>query len=321
MMISSWPVGRPARVFTLRNLRNMRVSISEHGAAMVSWWAPDRYGRMADVLLGYPEESDYAHNAACLGAVVNRDGGVPRLHTAHWRGELDVGGASLRLRPTDQYGMGAGLAEMEVRYDLDDDGSLSVGYHVVADTAAMVNLGTHACFNLNGGQADVGDHMLQIDADRFLAIESGGVLRDTAVSGTPFDFRRPAPIGPRLHWPHEQIGVAGGFDHAYHLGASSGIARPAAVIHDPSSGRRLQVSTTEASLRFYSGNRLDGVVGRGTGPYQRHAGFCLEAGAFRVQRDGVPAPGMLLGPGEVYRHTTVYRVSLQPYAGFHKVIA
>lgn len=309
----SWQAGRPARLFTLRNLRDMRVTISEHGAAMVSWWAPDRYGRMGDVLLGYEDDGDYARNDACLGAVVHRDGSVPRLHAPHWRGELDIGGASLRLRPADSYGIGAGLADVEVRYDLDDDGCLSIGYHAVADAPSLVNLSTHACFNLSGGQTDVGDHMLQIDADRFLAIESGGAWRDTEVSGTPFDFRRPAPIGPRLHWPHDQIGVAGGFDHAFHVGGgNSGIARPVASIHDPGSGRRLQVSTTESGLHFYSGNRLGGVVGRGAAPYGRHAGFCLEAGASRVQRDGLRAAGTLLGPGEVYRHTTVYRVSLQP---------
>lgn len=313
MNLSTPPALRPARLFTLRNSREMRVTISEHGAAMVSWWAPDRYGRMADVLLGYPEDSDYARNEACLGAVVNRDGAAPRLHAAHWRGELDVGGASLRLRPADAYGIGAGLAEMEVRYDLDEEGSLSIDYHVVADSPALVNFSTHACFNLNGGSADVGDHMLQIEADRFLALEPGGGMRELEVSGTPFDFRRPAPIGPRLHWPYEQVRLAGGFDHAWQVGgAGSGIARRVATIHDPGSGRRLQVSTTEAGLHFYSGNRLDGVAGRGPAPYARHAGFCLEAGASRVQRDGLRAPGMLLGPGEVYRHTTVYRLSLQP---------
>ncbi len=292
----------------------MRVTISEHGAALVSWWAPDRYGRMADVLLGYAEEDDYARNAAGLGAVVNQDGSMPRPHAPHWRGELEHGGAGLKLRPADLYGMGAGLAEIEVRYFLDDDGALAIDYHVAADAPVLVDLSTHACFNLGGGHEDVGDHMLQIDADRFLAIEPGGALRETGVGGTPFDFRRPAPIGPRLHWPHEQIGLAGGFDHAYRVGsdAASGFARLVATIHDPGSGRRLQVSTSEAGLHFYSGNQLEGVAGRGPAPYGRHAGFCLDARASRLQRDGARVAGMLLGPGEIYRQSTVYRLSLQP---------
>jgi aldose 1-epimerase len=317
MKMVSWPTDRPARVFTLRNLRDMRVTISEHCAALVSWWAPDRYGRMADVLLGYGDEGGYARNGAGLGAVVHRGGApgtLPHQHARVWRGELEAGGASLTLRPAGVVDMGLGLSEMEVRYDLDEDGCLSIDYYAVAEAPALINPSTHACFNLNGGQADVGDHMLQIHADRYLAIEAGGALREAEVGGTPFDFRRPAAIGPRLNWPHPQTGAAGGFDHAYCVGtgAGAGIARQAATIHDPGSGRRLQVSTTEAGLHFYSGNRLDGVVGRGPDPYVRHAGFCLEPGAFRDRRDGVRTAGVLLGPGEVYRHTTTYRVSLQP---------
>lgn len=315
--MKSWSTDRPARLFTLRNERDMRVTISEYGAALVSWWAPDRYGRVADVLLGYSDESDYARNQACLGAVVCRGStrsSLPRLHAPYWRGELEAGGASLKLRPAGEYGQDAGLAEAEVRYGLDDDGCLSIDYHAVAETPALINPSTHACFNLNGGYADVGDHILQINADRFLEIEPGGALRDAAVNGTPFDFRRPAAIGPRLCWPHPQVGEAGGFDHFFCVGsgAGMGIARQVASIHDPGSGRRLQVSTTEAGLHFYSGNRLDGVRGRGDAPYVRHAGFCLEAGAFRDRRDGARDVGVLLGAGEIYRHTTVYRLSLQP---------
>jgi aldose 1-epimerase len=311
MTTHCWPVERPSRVFTLRNQRDMRVTVSEHGAALVSWWAPDRYGRMADVLLGYPEQQDYAGNAACLGAVVERargaDGGAPRLHAAHWRGALEDGGAGLRLRPAAKTGI-------EVRYALTDDGCLSIDLRAVAAAPALANLSSHACFNLNGGRADVGDHMLQIDADRYLEIEAEGRWRSAAVSGTPFDFRRPAAIGPRLRWPHAQIGLAGGFDHCYCLGAGSaaGLVRQVATIHDPGSGRRLQVSTSGAGLRFYSGNRLGGVAGRGPGLYARHAGFCLEAGIFSGQDDPCRGAGPVLRSGDVYRQTTIYRLSLEP---------
>jgi aldose 1-epimerase len=143
----------------------MQVTISEHGAALVSWWAPDRYGRTANVLLGHADESEYARHQSCLGAVVERDSGrhagMPRLHASRWHG----------------------------------DGSLSIDCQSTAETQTLMNLSTHACFNLNGGIADVGDHMLQIHADLYFEIGPGGAWRDAAVSGTPFDFRRPAAIG------------------------------------------------------------------------------------------------------------------------------
>jgi aldose 1-epimerase len=296
----------------------MQVTVSEHGAALVSWWAPDRYGRTANVLLGYADESDYARNQSCLGAVVERGGstraGMPRLHASCWRGDLEVGGAAVRLRPSNVDGSRAAWGEIEVRYTLDDDGSLSIDYQTTAGTQALMNLSTHACFNLNGGLADVGDHMLQIHADRYFEIEAGGTWRDAAVSGTPFDFRRPAAIGPRLCWPHAQIGVAGGFDHCYRVGcaAGSGVVRPVATVHDPGSGRRLQVSTNEPGLRFYSGNRLGGLQGRGYGPYVRHAGFCLEADTFGPQDDRFRPADAMSSPGDTYRRTTVYRLSLLP---------
>jgi aldose 1-epimerase len=300
-MMNSWLMNRPGRQFTLRNLRDMRVTISEHSAALVSWWAPDRYGRMADVLLGYPDENDDARNETCL-------------HAAHWRGELTASGAGLCLRTAGWHGVGTDQPEVEVRYELADDGSLSIEYQAVAATPTLIHLGSHACFNLDGGRADIGDHMLQIDADRYLAIEAGGRLRDMAVSGTPFDFRRPAAIGPRLRWPHAQTGLAGGFDHCY-LGAAAAVGgevRQLAAIHDPGSGRRLQVSSTQAGLRFYSGKRLDDVAGRGHQPYARHAGFCLEARTFRERADRSQAPGVMLIPGVVHRETVIYRLSLLP---------
>jgi aldose 1-epimerase len=273
------------QLFTLQNRHGIRVTISEHGAALVSWWAPDRYGRMADVLLD------------C------RDTGAVR-----WQGEASGGRATLRLDTSDKL-------EVMVDYQLDDDGSLAIAYRAPADAPMPLNLASHPCLNLNGGRGDVGDHMLQIEADDYLEIDGdGNPVAAAAVGGTPFDFRKPAAIGPRLRWPDAQLRLAGGFDHCYFVGAEAGpqdALREVASVCDPGSGRRLQVSTTEASLRFYSGNRLDSVRGQGSQPYGRHAGFCLEPAAFPGQPDVAHAGAVILRPGQEYRKTTVYRLSLQ----------
>lgn len=333
-----------AQLFTLRNAYGMRVTVSERGAALVSWWAPDRYGRMADILLGYPNDTQYRHNPSYFGAIIGRwanriaqgrfmldgravqadvndrgnhlHGGDAGFHCAQWRGVLAHGGLTLRHVSPDGQGGFPGNVEVQVFYQLDDDGCLSIEYQATSDAPTPLNLTSHPYFNLNGGVADVGDHMLQIDADYYLQVDPAGIpVARVAVGGTPFDFRQPAAIGPRLRWPDAQLRQAGGFDHCYCLseGAPGGAnaLRTVARVYDPGSGRRLQVATTEAGLQFYSGNCLEGVQGRSRQPYARHDGFCLEAGAYPDQLNGQHAAAVILRPGQVYRQTTVYRLSLQ----------
>ncbi|MDL2353794.1 MAG: galactose mutarotase [Pseudomonadota bacterium] len=330
---------------TLRNANDMVLTISERGAAMVSWWAPDRYGRLADVLLGYRDALGYADNQAYFGAVIGRwanriaggrfavggallqadvndrgqhlHGGVDGFHRARWQAETEDGGLTLRLASPDGEGGFPGNLEVQVHYRLADDGSLSVDYEAVADAPTPVNLTVHPYFNLNGGSADVGDHMLQIDADYYLATDVAGIpVGRVPVGGTPFDFRQPAAIGPRLAWPDPQLGLGGGFDHCYCIHQEGGKGRPGplrevARVYDPGSGRQLQVATTEVGLQLYTGNKLGGVAGRGAGPYARHAGFCLEAHAFPDQLNGPHAAAVILLPGQVYRQSTIYRLGLQ----------
>ncbi len=284
------------RLFMLRNANDMTVTISERGAALRSWRAPDRYGRMADVLLADHDGPAAAHGEA------------PR-----WHGRHVEGGVSMALATPGDGG------NLMVHYQLDDDGRLVVEYDAVAGMAAPLKAVGNPYFNLNGGMADVGDHMLQIDAEYFVEVDGGGVpVGVAAVAGTPFDFRQPAAIGPRLRWTDSQIGLAGGFDHCYfvrnHYAGGQGALREVARVYDPGSGRRLQVYTTEAALQFCSGKPAapgaDGAVPGMHGAPRRRDGFCLEANA-RPDLMSAAWPNVILHPGQVYRQTTVYRLSLQ----------
>lgn len=332
------------QLFTLRNAQDMCVTISERGAALMSWTAPDRYGKAADVLLGYPDARGYADNGVYFGAVIGRwanriaqgrfmldgapvqavvndrgnhlHGGEHGFHHARWAGSEADGCVSLRLSSPDGDAGFPGNVDVQVHYRLDDDGKLTIEYEAESDAPTPINLTSHPYFNLNGGAADVGDHMLQIDADYYLETDDSGIpLGVAAVAGTPFDFRQPAAIGPRLGWPDTQLRLSGGFDHCYCVRASvrgrAGPLREVARVYDPGSGRCLQVSTTEPGLQFYSGNWLDGVQGRASKPYGRHDGFCLEAQAYPDQVNGEHAAAVILRPGQVYRQTTVYHLSLQ----------
>jgi aldose 1-epimerase len=272
------------RRFTLRNASGMRVTISERGAALRSWRAPDRYGRMAEVLLA---GLDGLSAAGYSGT--------------RWHGRRTAAGVELhRVAP-------GGAVDLQVTYRLDDDGNLSMDCHALAGLPTTVRLKAPPYFNLNGGSADVCDHMLQIDADYYAEADAAGAPTGVAVvAGTAFDFRQPAPVGARLGWPDSQMQLAGRFDHSYfvrsHVTGGQGTLRQVARVIDPRSGRCLQVYTTEAALQF--------CIGRRSGAPRCRNGLGLEAYAYPGLR-GAAWPHIILHPGQEYRQTTVYRLSLQ----------
>ncbi|WP_229218159.1 aldose epimerase family protein [Rugamonas apoptosis] len=330
-------------LYTLRNAAGMRVTISALGGTLRSWRAPDRYHKVADVLLGFPDEQGYAANAPYFGALIGRcanriagagftldgvrhqlernegehhlHGGRIGLHLARWQAEPEDGGLLLRHVSPDGEGGYPGNLELRVRYRLDDDGSLRIDYQASTDAPTPVSLSSHGYFNLNGGVAGIGDHLMRIAADRYLPVDGQRIPlgQPAPVAGSAFDFRRAAPIGARLGWPEPQLAQGGGFDHCYCLGPA-GDLREVAWVCDPASGRELTVSTTEAGLQFYTGNFLAGVPGRAGRPYAIHDGFCLEAQAFPNQINSPAARAVVLRPGQLYQQTTVYRLAVQAAA-------
>jgi aldose 1-epimerase len=330
----------PPDLYTLRNAAGMRVTISALGGTLRSWHAPDRYGKLADVLLGFPDEQGYAANAPYFGALLGRcanriagaaftldgkqhrlerndgvhhlHGGRVGLHLAHWQAEPEEGGLLLRHRSPDGAGGYPGNLDVRVRYRLDDDGSLRIDYMASTDAPTPVSLTSHGYFNLNGGVAGIGDHLLRIAADHYLPVDGELIPlgQPAPVAGSAFDFRHAAPIGARLGWPEPQLAPHDGFDHCYCLGAA-GALREVAWVLDPASGRELTVSTTEPGLQFYSGNFLAGVPGKAGRPYAIHDGFCLEAQAYPNQINGAAMAAVVLRPGQLYRQTTVYRLGVQ----------
>jgi aldose 1-epimerase len=329
-------------LYTLRNVHDMRVTISPRGATLWSWTAPDRYGRVADVLLGCADADGYRATGAYFGAIVGRwanriaggrfaldgadylvdrnngvnhlHGGDTGFHQALWQASIDGDGQGLlmTLESADGDGGYPGNLRVTLHYRLDDDGALTLDYDAEADAPTPLNLTAHPYFNLNGGAADIGDHLLWIDADAYLPVDAGLIplpAGPAPVAGSAFDFRQPAPIGTRLVWPEPQLALAGGFDHCFCLrpAAVAGALREVARVVDPGTGRQLTVATTEPGLQFYSGNYLEGEAGR-NGPYGRHAGFCLEAQAYPNQINGPDAEAVILRPGQRYQQTTVYRL-------------
>jgi len=242
-------------------------------------------------------------------------GGPHGFFQAHWQASQTAQGLTLRLRSPNGDAGFAGNLDVQVHYQLLDDGSLKIDYEAVTDAPTALNLTAHPYFNLNGGSAGIGEHLLQINADYYMQMDDSGIAANiTNVEGSVFDFRKPVSIGWRLTQADAQLQMAGGFDHFYCTrlpgqGSGAGLREVARVV-DLASGRQLQVSSTEAGLQFYSGNGLGGVPGKGGHVYQAYDGFCLEAHACPDQINGPYAAEVILRPGRTYRQTTVYRLSI-----------
>jgi len=331
-------------LFTLRNAHGMRVTLSDLGATLVSWHAPDRAGRVADVLLGHDTPADYLASRWFFGSTIGRwanriaharftldgvtyqldrndgdnllHGGASGFHKALWNAREADGALVLTHESPEGDGGFPGTVTANVRYALDDDGALTIDYDAGTDAPTPISLTNHAYFNLCGdGLADVPDirgHVISIDADAFFAVDDATIpIERKDVAGSVFDFRVCAPIGARLDWPDEQLARAGGFDHCYVLRDGGVALRAVATLYDPASGRELTVSTDAKGMQFYTGNFLADVNGRSGRTYNKHAALCLETGAFPNQVNMSDAEQVVLRPGERYRHTTVYRLGVR----------
>lgn len=337
------PDGTAVDLYTLTNANGLEAKITSYGGAVVSLLAPDRDGRLGDVVMGFDTLDDYiaqGHYFGCIaGRYANRiaqgqfelngvkytlaqNDGENHLHGGNkgfdkvvWAGQAESGDgeAVLTFSYVSQDGEEGypGNVSVEVVYTLTDNDELRIDYRATTDQDTIVNLTNHTYFNLaDGGAGDILGHELMIAADRFSPINEGliptGELR--SVESTPMDFRQLTTIGGSIEQDDEQLRHGGGYDHNWVLNRSDGSLALAARVEEPETGRVLEVYTTEPGIQFYSGNFLDGsLAGKGGTVYHKRSGLCLETQHFPDSPNKPAFPSTVLRPGEEYRTTTVYR--------------
>jgi aldose 1-epimerase len=337
--------GKTVDLLTLTNATGLEVRAMTYGATIVSLRTPDRDGRLGDIVLGYPTLAGYLEKSPYFGAVVGRygnriakgrftldgktyslarnngpnhlHGGVKGFDKVVWTADTSRNDSSASITftyasPAGEEGY-PGTLQARVTYTLTDRNELRVEYSATTDAPTPVNLTQHSYFNLAGaGAGDILGHELMIAADRYTPVDSTLIPTGeiAPVAGTPFDFRTATAIGARIEQNDVQLKRGGGYDHNWVLnrGARDGDLVPAARVIERTTGRTLDIFTTEPGIQFYSGNFLDGTItGKDQRVYRHRYGFCLETQHFPDSPNHQNFPSTILRPGEEYRSTTVFR--------------
>lgn len=338
--------GQPVEVFTLRNANGVEARIINYGGTVLSLKVPDRDGRFGDVVLGFDTLSDYETKSPYFGCLIGRygnriaggrftlnevtyqlatndgpnhlHGGIKGFDKRVWkveRAEVTPRGPQLELSylsPDGEEGYPGNL-HITATYTLTRDNALRLDYRATTDKDTIVNLTQHSYFNL-AGHGDILGHIVYLNADRFTPVDATliptGELRP--VDGTPFDFRRPTAIGARIQQDDEQLRYGRGYDHNWVINKKPGELALHARVLEPTTGRVLEVLSTEPGLQFYSGNFLDGTLkGKYGQVYEHRSGFCMEPQHFPDSPNKPQFPSVVLKPGQEYRNTIIYRFSVQ----------
>ena len=334
--------GQPVQRWSLRE-GLIEVSVLTYGALIQSLLVPDRHGAVADVVLGFADLDDYVGEHPYFGATIGRyanridrgrflldgtqfqlpvnngpnclHGGTRGFDRRVWQATdvSEAGSIGVRLELVSPDGDNGfpGTLSTSVTMSLRDT-TLRLAYEATTDAPTAVNLTNHSYFNLAGaGSGTVENHELEIVARRYLPVTSDviptGELAD--VTGTPFDFTSPQPLGRRLRDGNEQLVRGQGYDHCFVLDrlANQSISR-AARVHDPASGRVLEVWTDQPGVQLYTGNQLAAtLVGKQHRIYRQADAVCLETQHFPDSVNQPTFPSTVLRPDERFTSTTELR--------------
>ena len=340
--------GKLADLYTLTNKNGMVAKITTYGGKLIQLLVPDKNGQLGDVVLGYETLQKTIDGQGSMGATVGRyanrigkgqfslDGTDYQLSLNNGPNHLHGGIMGTRFQVFDAAQPAANTLQlfyyfkdgeegypgnclMRAIYTLTDNNELVVTYDAVTDKPTIVNFTNHAFYNLAGaGSGTILNHVLTLNADNFTPVD--GTLITTGeirpVRGTVMDFTTPTAMGARINDSYEQLKYGPGYDHNWVLNKKAENALSfAARVYEPTSGRVMEIYTTEPGIQFYAGNFLEGKVprdvGKGGKVYNFREGFCLETQHFPDSPNKPAFPSVVLRPGQWFTSTTIYKFSVK----------
>ena len=333
--------GTAITAYTLKNAKGSWAKVITYGATLTELYVPDKSGKPGDVVLGFSDLQGYLGDEPFFGATVGRyanriakghftlDGkeynlalnnGPNTLHGGKigfnrkvWKAEILPGMTAAAVRFTYLSKNGEenfpGNLNVSVTYTLTDTNELKLDYRAETDQDTPINLTNHSYFALGGPGKNILDEVLYLNADEYTPVDSTliptGEIK--SVKGTPLDFTKPTAIGARIN----EIKDIGGYDHNFVINGKAGKLRLAARATDPTTGRQMEVWTTEPGVQFYSSIGLNGsIVGKGGIAYPKFGGLCLETQHFPDSVNHSNFPSAILHPGKPFESETIYKFSV-----------
>jgi aldose 1-epimerase len=340
------PDGKSVSIYSLSNTKGAVARIMTYGGIVQSLKMPDRNGQYEDIVLGYDDLTGYiTNNSPYFGALIGRygnriggakfklegqtyklaanngpnslHGGIKGFDKVVWQAEswLSPDGPSLKLTYFSKDGEEGFPGNLKVTaiYTLTANNELHLAFTATTDKPTVCNLTHHSYFNLKGqGNGDILGHEVYINSDKTTAVDKELITTGdyAPVAGTPFDFRKPTTIGARINDPDQQLQYGPGYDHNWVINKPLGQFGLQARVYEPTTGRVMEVWSTEPGLQFYAGNFLDGTItGKGGKVYQRRTGFCMEPQHYPDSPNKPQFPTTELKPGETYQTIIMYRFS------------
>ena len=340
------PSGEVVTEYTLTNLHGLEMKVINYGCTITTLNVPDRNGVMGDIVLGYDTLEGYLQSDAYLGCVVGRfanriahgkfllagkeytlatnlpphhlHGGIKNFSKIIWtaeevKDEESVGITFTHLSRDGDEGYPGNL-QLEVKYILRDDNTLSFEYRATTDQATIINLTQHTYFNLNSVEGNILGHTLKIDADHFLPADETMIPtgEKRKVEGTPFDFRSPKTVGRDIDADDRQLIIGHGYDHCFVLRDDPGVMHHAATLDNVQSGRRMEVYTTEPGVQLYTANFLHSAMpGKNNFALVPRSGLCLETQHFPDSPNHAEFPSVTLNVGENFYSKTMLIFSIR----------
>ncbi len=336
------PDGKEIFRYTLVNGSGAAAVLSSVGAGIVSVCVPDRDGKIADVVLGYPEAGAYFADGPCAGKCPGRyanriaggkftldgkeytlpvnngpnhlHGGPEGFQNQVWDSRIDGDSVEFMYFSPDGEAGYPGNLKAVVRYGWDEENTLTLTFTAVTDAPTVVNLTNHAYFNLDGeGTGSILDHILKLNASTWLPTDETLIPTGEAdpVAGTPMDFLEPKRIGKDILEDFPALKYGKGYDNCWLIDAyEEGQLQEAAELYSPRSGRVLKVTTTQPAIQVYTGNWLKGCPdGKSGAPYNDYDGVALECQHCPDSPNKPDFPTTVLRPGETFSEAIIFAFS------------